>query len=136
MDWPQSVQCIGSGQVEESPRRGIFGGESGDYRCRARPAVRTREARLRRRPRVVGPVRQYSHLPAAALLLAEGRTLPALDVGGGIEVAATRRTLLRADLGDPVLRYPAPVFDHDRAIRRRPFLGHDPRIAVAAGLRF
>jgi hypothetical protein len=75
--------------------------------------------------------------PPLACALSSGRTLFALDAGGGVEVALTPRTFVRVDLGDRLVRYPGPVFETDpRRIRERSFFGHDFRVATGAGLRF
>lgn len=75
--------------------------------------------------------------PPLACALAAGRTLFALDAGGGVEVALTPRTFVRVDLGDRLVRYPGPVFESNpRRIRDGSFFGHDVRLATGAGLRF
>jgi hypothetical protein len=74
--------------------------------------------------------------PPLACELASGRTLLALDIGGGVEIAAGRQTFVRVDAGDLVLRYPGPVFDAERVIRRERFFSHNFRLAGGAGMRF
>jgi len=75
--------------------------------------------------------------PPLTCVLASGRTLVALDLGGGLEVGLTPRTFLRVDLGDRLVRYPGPVFElNPRRLRQEPFFGHDVRFATGAGLRF
>lgn len=75
--------------------------------------------------------------PPLQCTLAAGRTLPAVDLGGGVEIPMTPRAFVRIDLGDRLVRYPAPVFESNpRRIREQPFFGHDFRLATGAGLRF
>lgn len=74
--------------------------------------------------------------PPLTCELASGRNLPAVDVGGGVEFAASDRTFVRLDLGDRLVRYPAPVFDGDRAPRFDPFWGHDARLTLSGGVTF
>lgn len=75
--------------------------------------------------------------PPLACALSSGRTLFALDAGGGVEIALTPRTFVRVDLGDRLVRYPGPVFESNpRRIRDGAFFGHDFRLATGAGLRF
>jgi len=74
--------------------------------------------------------------PPLSCELAAGRTLPVFDVGGGVEVSATRRTFVRVDAGDRLVKYPGPVIDNNRTRQDEPFFGHDFRFAVGAGLRF
>ena len=74
--------------------------------------------------------------PPLRCALAGGRTLFALDVGGGVEWLSSGRTFVRADAGDRIVRYPGPVFGADREIHRESFSGHDFRMSISAGMRF
>jgi len=74
--------------------------------------------------------------PPLTCEIASGRTLAAFDIGGGVEVSATRRTFVRAEAGDRLVRYPGPVIDRNRTMRDGSFLGHDIRFAIGAGVRF
>lgn len=68
--------------------------------------------------------------------LAEGRTLAAMDVGGGIDVSVTPRTFVRVEAGDRIVKYPGPAFDPANVRRDEAFFGHAFRIAAGAGVRF
>ncbi len=74
--------------------------------------------------------------PPLACELGSGRTLPLLDIGGGLQVFATQRTFVRVDIGDRLVRYPAPVIDTDRVVRDDAFFGHDFRFAAGGGVQF
>jgi hypothetical protein len=74
--------------------------------------------------------------PPLSCTLASGRRLFALDMGGGVEVFATRNTFVRADAGDRPLKYPGPVFDKNRTAQQNGFFSHDFRFAIGGGLRF
>ena len=74
--------------------------------------------------------------PPLACTMAAGRTLFALDVGGGLEVVTTSRTFVRVDVGDRLVKYPGPVFTSDRTVRTDGFFSHDFRVAAGGGLRF
>mgnify|MGYP002777450519 CR=1 FL=1 len=74
--------------------------------------------------------------PPLACVLGGGRTVPAFDVGGGVEYATTRRTFLRVDVGDRVLRYPGDTISRSGTQRDGDFYSHDLRIAAGAGWRF
>ena len=74
--------------------------------------------------------------PPLSCVLGAGRTLFALDVGGGVEIAATPTTFVRVDVGDRATRYPGPTFDANRQVRSNRFFSHDFRFAAGAGLRF
>ena len=69
--------------------------------------------------------------------MAGGPTLPAYEIGGGIEVSATPRTLFRADIGDRILKYPGPTFRNGLRDRVEDgFLGHALRFTIGGGIRF
>jgi hypothetical protein len=70
-------------------------------------------------------------------VLAEGRTAFALDLGGGVELYPTDRSLVRFDVSDRMLQYPGPVFNRDReAFTEGGFWDHNLRLAIGAGFRF
>ena len=64
-----------------------------------------------------------------------GRTVFALDVGGGIEINIGIRSRVRLDASDRLLKYPGPSF-RDGRIEQDDFSGHDLRISAGAGVRF
>ncbi|HEX8029387.1 MAG TPA: hypothetical protein VF491_13030 [Vicinamibacterales bacterium] len=65
-----------------------------------------------------------------------GQNMQAFEFGGGVELLPTGRAILRFDLTDRVLKYPAPSFDSDREVHDNPFWGHAVRLTVGAGWRF
>ena len=74
--------------------------------------------------------------PPLSCVLAGGDTLPTYEIGGGLEIDATARTFIRADVTDRILRYPGPTLDDDFQIREDGFFGHALRFTIGAGLRF
>ena len=75
--------------------------------------------------------------PPLSCVLAGGQTDFALDLGGGIELYPTDRSLVRFDVSDLMLQYKGPVFNRDReAFTDGGFWGHNLRLAVGAGFRF
>ena len=74
--------------------------------------------------------------PPLACALAAGDTVFAIDVGGGIEFQTSDRTFVRMDIGDRLVRYPAPVLDSDGTTRDEAFFSHDLRIQIGAGITF
>ena len=68
-------------------------------------------------------------------MLGAGRTLFALDIGGGIEVAVSPNTFLRIDMGDRLLKYPGPFFDSGQSTEDG-FFRHDFRFAAGGGVKF
>lgn len=74
--------------------------------------------------------------PPLACTLANGATLLAFDLGGGVELTPTPRTALRFDVSDRPIRYEGPVYDVDNDRRDSSFFSHDVRFSVGAGWRF
>lgn len=74
--------------------------------------------------------------PPLTCVLAAGGTVAAVDLGGGIEVFSTRRSFLRFDVSDRMLRYPGPTFDTGGTVRNAAFFSHDFRVAAGGGWRF
>jgi hypothetical protein len=125
-------------RVPFSRRRveGLFGATLGPQYARARPFLKLRGGFLnvQEAPQPLACILIFP--PPLSCELAVGRTLPAFDLGGGIELSATARTFARVEAGDRILRYPGPVLDLDRVRRNGAFFGHDFRFSAGAGLRF
>jgi hypothetical protein len=115
---------------------GLFGATVGPKVGPARPFAKARAGFLN--------VREASEAFACILIfppplscqLGAGRTLPAFDIGGGLEWFPTRRTFVRVEIGDRVLKYPGPALSKKGAILDDGFFSHDFRFAAGAGLRF
>ena len=114
---------------------GLFGATVGAGIGRVRPFAKLRPGfvTFREAPRPFGCILIFP--PPLACALSAGDTLFALDIGGGLEVFTTRRTFLRVDAGDRLLRYPGPVL-HDGTAEENGFFSHDFRFAVGGGFRF
>lgn len=74
--------------------------------------------------------------PPLACLLAGGDTLPAFEVGGGVEADAGSRFFIRADVTDRILKYPGPTLTPDFEVSDKGYLGHALRLTLGAGIRF
>lgn len=68
--------------------------------------------------------------------MAEGTTLPAFDVGGGVDVHTSDTTFLRLDAGDRILKYPGPSTGQGLILNDERFYGHAFRVAIGGGFRF
>ena len=123
--------AISRGRVEA-----LFGVTAGPTLGRIRPFARVRPGVVRFQPAPDPIACILIFPPPLGCVLASGRTMFAFDVGGGIEVLPTDRTLVRVDVGDRLVRYPGPSFTSDRSVRTEGFFGHDLRISVGGGLRF
>jgi hypothetical protein len=114
----------------------LFGMTLGPAFGRVRPFARLRPGfvQFREAPEPFACILIFP--PPLSCALASGATVFALDIGGGIDVAATRKTFVRADAGDRLLRYPGPAFDRSGRSHERAFFSHDFRFAIGAGVRF
>ncbi len=75
--------------------------------------------------------------PPLNCVLARGETVLALDLGGGVELYPTERTLVRIDVSSLLLRYPGPAMTRDReAVAEDAFWGGNLKLTFSAGLRF
>lgn len=115
---------------------GLFGVTAGPRLGPWRPFARVRPGFLRvgAAPQPVACILIYP--PPLSCTLAGGDTLPALDLGGGVELFTPGRTFARVDVGDRMLRYPGPAFARDRQVETGNFTRHDFRLAVGAGWKF
>jgi hypothetical protein len=64
-----------------------------------------------------------------------GQTLPAIEVGGGLELLPTGHAILRFDVTDRILKYPGPALSN-RELKDADFWGHALRLTIGAGWRF
>lgn len=71
--------------------------------------------------------------------LIKDNTFFAIDVGGGIELYPSRRTIVRLDAGDVIIRYtgrPGKDFDPISNLVGRTYYGHNLQISVGFAFRF
>jgi hypothetical protein len=72
--------------------------------------------------------------PILAMLISMGRTSFALDCGGVFEFYPSRKTLLRLDLSDLIIRFPAAHYNSE--VFKNDFNIHNYRLGVGVGYRF
>jgi len=123
-----SASSFSSSRIE-----GLFGVTVGPRFARIRPFGKLRPGFLSFHGQPVVCILIFP--PPLSCVLATGRTVFALDAGGGVEVFATERTVVRVDVGDRLLKYPGPSFHDSRAVEDS-FFSHDVRLSAGAGLRF
>ena len=123
-----SASSFSSSRIE-----GLFGVTVGPRFARIRPFGKLRPGFLSFHGQPVVCILIFP--PPLSCVLATGRTVFALDAGGGVEVFATERTVVRVDVGDRLLKYPGPSFRNGRATEDS-FVSHDVRLSAGAGLRF
>jgi hypothetical protein len=114
----------------------LFGPTAGPRLGRVRPFAKVRPGFVRFRPSSEAFACILIFPPPLACELASGRTVFAVDLGGGVDVLAARRAVVRVDVGDRLLRYRGPVFDKQRIAHDRGFFSHELRLAAGAGVRF
>jgi hypothetical protein len=131
-EFPPDTVTAFSGQRLE----GLFGATVGPAIGRLRPFAKAAAGfvDIGATPRVFACVAIFP--PPLACTLAGGQTLPAYEIGGGIEVAASTRTFIRADLSDRILKYPGPTFDANFERHDEGFFGGALRMTLGGGIRF
>lgn len=103
----------------------LFGVTIGPRLGHIRPFARVRPGVLRYQAASEPVICIAIFPPPLSCQLAAGRTLFAFDVGGGVEIDTSRRSFVRMDAGDRLVRYPAPTST-----------AHEMRVAVGGGYRF
>lgn len=124
-------------RIEFSASRfeGLFGATIGPRLGRFRPFARVRPGFLRFNT-ASPPFACPTIFPPLLSCSLDGRTLFALDLGGGIEWFRPGRPFVRVDVGDRIVRYPSPVIDKEGVVRDSPFISHDARFGIGFGVRF
>lgn len=124
--------------VPFSQRRveGLFGATVGPRLGRVRPFAKAASGFLKVSPSGGAFACLAIFPPPLACVLAGGSTMPAYEVGGGLEVDASSRLFIRADLADRILKYPGPSLTPDFTRNEDGFLGHALRVSVGGGIRF
>jgi hypothetical protein len=112
---------------------GLFGMTIGPRLGRVRPFAKLRPGFVRFRGEPIACILIFP--PPLSCTLAAGRTVFAIDLGGGVELSAGSRTFIRIDAGDRLMRYPGPSFTSGRVVQDH-FFSHDSRISAGAGARF
>lgn len=130
-DFPSQGVAFSSRRVE-----GLFGVTVGPRLNRIRPFVKAAGGFLRTAaaPEPFACITIFP--PPLSCLMAAGHTMPAFEIGGGLDVSASSSTFIRVDVTDRVLKYPGPSFGRDFDVNDGGFFGHALRLTVAGGLRF
>jgi hypothetical protein len=75
--------------------------------------------------------------PPLSCVLGAGGNVFALDLGGGVELYPSERSLIRVDASDRMLHYPGPAIRQGReVVLEDGFWAHGLRLAIGAGFRF
>ena len=76
---------------------------------------------------------------SADVFLIKDNTFFAVDVGGGVELYPSPRTIIRLDAGDAIIRYtgrPGKGFDPVSNVVRRNYYGHNVQFSLGFAVRF
>jgi hypothetical protein len=122
--------------ISRSRFEGLFGMTAGPRMSGWRPFARIRPGFVRVGSSPEPLACSLIFPPATSCALAERETLFALDLGAGFEVYTARRTFVRFDIGDQMLRFPGPARDREGNVHNDNFMRHDVRVAIGGGWRF
>lgn len=97
-------------------------------------AVRPGFVRFSEAPAPVACIAIYP--PPLVCSLAGGETLFAVQLGGGVELVPSERSLVRLEAGSLLVRYPGPGIARDSGVFDDALWSHNLRLGVSVGLRF
>jgi len=122
--------------VSDQRFEGLFGVTAGPRLGAVRPFAKAAAGFL-----MVGAARELTVCiaifpPPISCTLAGGTTLPAYELGGGLEIDATSRMFLRGDVSARFLRFPGPALDADFQVRDADYYEPGLRVTIGAGVRF
>jgi hypothetical protein len=115
---------------------GLFGATVGPRLGRVRPFVKVRPGFLRYAEASEPFACILIFPPPLNCTLGAGKTVFALDLGGGLEFYPSRRTFVRVDAGDRVVRYEGPALSTEFERIEESFYSHDFRFSFGGGVRF
>ena len=130
-EFPPDRIAFSSNRVEA-----LFGATIGPRISRVRPFVKAAAGFLKVGRPIEGLVCPAISPPRVSCTLAFGRTLPAYEIGGGIEAGVGSRAFVRADVTDRILKYPGPALTRDLDFRDGDFFGHALRVTIGGGVKF
>ena len=74
--------------------------------------------------------------PPVQCVMTEGQSLPAFEIGGGLQFDVGARGFMRVDIGSRWLRYPGPSFDSEMEVHEHNYWGARSRLGFAGGVKF
>jgi hypothetical protein len=131
--YPRRFPANRSAAFSRGRIEGLFGATVGPWLGSIRPFAKLRPGFVTFRGNTIACILIFP--PPLSCQLAAGRTVFALDIGGGIELLAGPRTLIRVDAGDRLMKYPGPSF-RDGRVAQNDFFSHDFRMSAGAGVKF
>jgi hypothetical protein len=134
--YPSSLALHNGSPFSRRRLEALFGVTAGPTFGRVRPFVKFRPGFvwIERSP---GPVACPAiYPPLLRCELAQGKSVLATDVGGGLELSPAERAMVRIDVGDRMMAYPGPAIDANGHAHPSTFYEHELRFSVGAGVRF
>ena len=131
--YPRRFPANRSAAFSRGRIEGLFGATVGPRLGSIRPFAKLRPGFVTFRGNTIACILIFP--PPLSCQLAAGRTVFALDIGGGIELFAGAMTFIRVDAGDRLMKYPGPSFRGGR-VAQDDFFSHDFRMSAGAGVRF
>jgi histidine triad (HIT) family protein len=136
-EFPGSNARFSQGSFSRRRVEGLFGVTAGVRLGTLRPFAKVRAGFLDVEAPSEPVVCILIFPPPLSCTLAGGRTLPAFELGAGVEVGVTPRMFLRIEGGDRILKYPGPAFiETSGDFRDDAFFAHGFRFAAGGGVRF
>jgi hypothetical protein len=134
--YPSQLAAGGGSPFSRRRIEGLFGVTVGPTFGRVRPIAKFRPGFVwvERAPGALACPAIYP--PILSCELAGGKVVLATDVGGGIEVSPSPRTMFRFDLGDRMMAYPGPAIDANGHAHPSTFYEHELRFNAGVGVRF
>ena len=130
-EFPPDTLAFSSSRFE-----GLFGVTVGPQIDRVRPFAKVAGGFLRSSEPSEGFACILIFPPPLPCLMAAGQTMPALEIGGGLQLDVASRTFARVDIGGRWLRYPGPSFRVVPTVREENFWGSGVRLSFGGGVRF
>ena len=129
-DFPDEIEFSGS-RFE-----GLFGVTLGPQLGGLRPFLKTAYGFLRTSD-APDPIPCPAIFPPPILcVMTEGQTLPAFEIGGGLQFDVGGNGFVRVDIGSRFLNYPGPAIDTEGEARQDNFWGARSRLSFGGGIKF
>jgi hypothetical protein len=130
-DFPGDTFAFSGSRIEA-----LFGVTVGPQIDRVRPFVKAAGGVLRtsEAPEPFACIAIFP--PPLNCLMAAGHTMPAFELGGGVQFGFASRAFARADVSGRWLKYPGPSFRSFPTVQADEFWGSGLRVSFGAGMKF
>jgi hypothetical protein len=115
---------------------GLFGVTVGPHIDRVRPFAKVAGGFLKSSASAEGFACITIFPPPLACLLAAGQTMPAFEIGGGVQLDVASRGFARVDVAGRWLQNPGPSLRTFPTVQEDDFWGNGLRLSFGGGVRF